>query len=126
MNPEILILHSGGADSRLLCERAILEMAYPRRAVLLHCCWDYPAADQEMEAFEKTNPFFQEHVVLTLPMEGQPKNGEDGPRVVPARNMLMLAAAINYASAHGIPTIWYGACADDNQAYLDCREELGR
>lgn len=47
--------------------------------------------------------------------------GEPGPRVVVARNMLMLAHAANWAAHIGASTVWYGATRDDWDHYPDCR-----
>jgi queuosine biosynthesis protein QueC len=117
---KLLILHSGGAESTLLSERAIHDGPIP--TTLLHFTWPHPAREQELESFRGCNPFFQEQVVLDIPMAGPAD--EQGPRVVAARNQVFLSIAINYAATHGIDTVWYGACADDNQDYADCRPEF--
>jgi 7-cyano-7-deazaguanine synthase len=50
--------------------------------------------------------------------------GVTGPRVVPARNLILIAHAVNHAAVQGLDEVWYGACADDLRDYADCRPEF--
>ena len=121
MRRNLLILHSGGRDSALLVARALdVPHLLP---ILLHFTWDYHSRAQELKAFRNAQPFLCEHEVLEIPMF-QDKRAEEGPRVVACRNQIMLSHAINYAYAVGIEEIWYGANAEDNQDYADCRPEF--
>jgi 7-cyano-7-deazaguanine synthase len=52
--------------------------------------------------------------------------GDPGARVVAARNLIMLAHAVNYAASIGADEVWYGALADDARDYHDCRQEWVR
>ncbi len=47
--------------------------------------------------------------------------GAAGPRVVPHRNLNMLALACQFASASDLGEVWYGATRDDEEDYPDCR-----
>lgn len=49
--------------------------------------------------------------------------GEPGPRVVPNRNMILVAGAIHYAASMGCTEVWIGPTADDQENYADCRPE---
>ncbi len=122
---KIVVLMSGGIDSTTLCH---LAMGLDR----LHSaiCFDYrqPAARQERWAVSSwaalhyvdvhyinvTIPGTRDHMALGP--------GEDGLRVLPGRNMILLAHACNYAVVSGADTVWYGATKDD-RAYPDCRPE---
>tara|TARA_R110000824_G_scaffold62094_2_gene164632 strand:+ start:319 stop:906 length:588 start_codon:yes stop_codon:yes gene_type:complete len=122
----LLILVSGGADSRVLVEWAVnLLNEEPYNPILLHFTWDYPSVIQEETSFRNTHPELL-HISLELPMhfKQMPEDGAPGPRVVAARNQIMLSHAINFAAAHDIPTIWYGATAADQADYHDCRPEF--
>lgn len=44
--------------------------------------------------------------------------------VVPGRNLFLLTIALSFAVKHGARDIIVGACADDQEAYADCRAEF--
>lgn len=123
--PKIVVLMSGGIDSTTLCHLAMV----PNR---LHSviCFDYrqPAARQERWAvatwadragvsthyINVTIPGTQDHMALGP--------GAAGIRMLPGRNMILLAHACNYAAINGVGAVWYGATKDD-RAYPDCRPD---
>lgn len=47
--------------------------------------------------------------------------GVPGARVVPGRNLVLIAHAINIAAATGASSVWIGCNADDAADYPDCR-----
>ncbi len=117
---DVLVLLSGGLDSVLLC-----TMAAHRLSLAVFFDYDQPAA-----AFERASAigwakhFGVELVIRDLEFEGlgpmnEPLSG--GPRVVPGRNLLMVATALNIAEARGLHEVWYGANKDDWADYPDCR-----
>ena len=121
MRRNLLILHSGGRDSGLLVHRALDY--WQIKPILIHFTWDYPSREHELKAFRGTLPSLAHHIEVEIPMF-QDKGAEEGARIVACRNQIMLSHAINYAYAMGINEIWYGACLDDNNDYVDCRPEF--
>ena len=87
------------------------------------------AVEQEREAVHALAAAMQCGPVVEMPIAdlvhcaemagGTP--GEVGPRVVPSRNLIMLAIASNYCARIGADVVWYGAIADDFADYYDCR-----
>lgn len=57
--------------------------------------------------------------VFAKAMQAAP--GMVGPRLVPHRNLIMLAHALNWAEHLGADEVWYGAIRDDQRDYPDCR-----
>jgi 7-cyano-7-deazaguanine synthase len=121
-----LILLSGGVDSIVLAETK-------RRAGESLCAvfFDYgqPARSQEWQsAFDwcesnKVTLHYQ-----TVELSGMDamneQTGRSGARVVPARNLVLLAHAANLALAHGYEEIVYGANKADLTGYADCRQDF--
>jgi 7-cyano-7-deazaguanine synthase len=119
----ICVLFSGGLDSMLLAEIAHRQNVL---GSLFHVSYGQRASAQEYRAAQKyasKRALPLERAIVSVrgldDMNQAP--GVTGARVVPARNLIMIAHAVNYASACGFEEIWYGACADDLADYADCR-----
>ncbi|MCP4437082.1 MAG: hypothetical protein GY913_21630 [Proteobacteria bacterium] len=123
MSHKVVLLFSGGVDSTVL---AHLALERDLELVCLHFRYLQPAGGQEAEAAIR---WCHKHGVklmtrsITLwgleDMHAEP--GAVGPRVVPLRNLCMLALAANYAAGIGAKEVWFGANLDDHKDYLDCR-----
>jgi 7-cyano-7-deazaguanine synthase len=123
----IVVLASGGVDSAVLAHRA---NAAGKLAALVWCNYGQPACLPEWRAMmalarSLSRPKVHE-VPLTTVWAGAMLNpaGQPGARVVPVRNLLMLAHAINYAASIGAEEVQFGAIADDQPDYVDCRPEF--
>ena len=122
--PDTVLLLSGGLDSLTL---AYDLCAQGRLGVVMFFDYGQPAAFEECEAvelFRKAHDAVRAEVVV-LDLEGMiamlQEPGAEGPRIVPARNLVLIAHAANYASAHGYRRVAIGATAGDHAAYIDCR-----
>ena len=122
--PSVVVLASGGVDSAVLLARA------QRDGTLAGIClFDYghPAFLFEHLALQSQI----RHLGITAPLHEVPlaihafamrtPSGQRGPRVVPHRNLIMLAHALNWAVALGADEVQYGAIHDDRHNYADCR-----
>jgi 7-cyano-7-deazaguanine synthase len=128
----IVVLASGGVDSGVLLARAATTQEL---AGVVFCDYGQPAALQEWAAMRAilkrlgVRPPIHE-VPLTTVYAGPMRmpSGEPGPRVVPGRNLLFLAHALNWAASlqPGVDEVWYGAIADDARDYFDCRPDWAR
>lgn len=122
----ICVLFSGGLDSMLLAEIALRQ---DRLGSLLHISYGQRASAQE---FRAANRWAMNHqiplnrIILSVNgLEAMNQNpGVQGARVVPARNLILISHAINHAAVTGCSEIWYGACADDELNYPDCRKSF--
>ncbi len=118
---DVLLLLSGGLDSCVLAHRA------PERIGLcLFVAYGQPAEQQERAAAWGAAIALGLRIrELTLSLDGMSdmaaRSGATGPRVVPQRNLVMCAHALNIAAAEGLSEVWYGATRDDWEAYADCR-----
>ncbi len=123
----VVVLASGGVDSGVLVVRA---RQAGRLAGLIWFDYGQPAALMEWRALvalrhhlgiNATVPVNE--IPLTVLAAGAMKAtaGEAGPRVVPHRNLVMLALALNWAETLDAKEIWYGAVQDDCRDYADCR-----
>lgn len=119
----VVVLLSGGADSTLLAERA-------HRAGTLHSChffhYGQPAGEAEWsaaKAWGKTRGVHVERTDLALPGVSamQIGSGVPGPRVLVGRNLVLLSLAVSRAAAVGASEVQFGANADDQADYIDCR-----
>ena len=119
----VVLLFSGGLESTTLAHIALREKQ------ALHCLfvrYGQPAAAAEYDA---TVGWCRKHAVTHADLilagislgEKSSEDGAPGPRVVPARNLLLLALAANYATAIGAAEVWYGAHQGDAVEYADCR-----
>lgn len=121
-----LILLSGGVDSLVIAEK-MRRSRRPLAAVV----FDYgqPARTQEL-AFasrwaEANGIVLHTRSIDLSGMEAMDApTGQTGARVVPARNLVLLAHAANLALAHGYDEIVYGANRADLAGYADCRQDF--
>lgn len=125
---KILLMLSGGLDSMVLAERAYRDEDID--LVTLFFRYVHPAASHEYMAqaewrrLKRLNGARVDHYEIDLPIiaaELAIGSGRAGPRVVPMRNLAMVAIASNLAAAIGASEVWFGANADDAADYDDCR-----
>jgi len=50
--------------------------------------------------------------------------GDLGPRVIAARNLMLIAVGVNVAAARGCDTVVIGSTLSDDQDYPDCRRQF--
>lgn len=118
---EVLILMSGGVDST-----ALAYMALGRLGGLLFIDYGQPAAEQERRAVNRwAGPRGVEVIDLACDLSGVDDHmrtgvGADGLRILPGRNLVFIAHAINVAKSRGWAEVWIGANAGD-EPYPDCR-----
>jgi len=124
---DVVILCSGGVDSSVLVARAVRDQ---RLAGVVFVNYGQPAALMEWRAVQQilkgvgSEPMFHE-VPLTTTYVRAMKDpaGSAGARVVPVRNLMMVAHAANFAVRLGASEVWIGAIGDDAAEYHDCRPE---
>jgi 7-cyano-7-deazaguanine synthase len=126
---DLLILFSGGFDSRLLLELAI-EMDWKPYCLLVH----YGQVHSE-ELTAAINVCARENIPYTsacigLSIQSKLVDGTTGVYegvsewYVPARNLMFIGLAASIAESKGIKTIWYGANYDDREnLFPDCYQE---
>jgi len=130
-NTGILVLFSGGADSRLLLDLA----ATPgRRVVALHFEYTHPAAAHEVAAVRtavvRLGISGRDITLLRMPLPIHDARAlalgemEAGPRVVAGRNQIMISVAVNVAASMGLGAVWFGATSSDLERYPDCRRNF--
>lgn len=128
----VVLLFSGGLESTTLAELALREQQQ------LHCLFvrygqqaapfEYRAAETwfSRAKFTRKAPVYFNDVSLggikIDNMNAPP--GATGPRYVPARNMLLLSLAANFASSINADEVWYGAHRGDREDYADCRPDF--
>lgn len=123
--PDVVVCFSGGMDSTVLAESAYRA---GRLQGLIFFRYGQPHMTEELRAaraYSKRRSV--ELAVIDLPNLGGAMNigiGASGARVVPGRNLLMLAAAIAHTQAMNGGVVWYGANADDVANYPDCRPDF--
>lgn len=122
MLDNVVVLASGGIDSSLL-----LAEAYRARrlaaAVFVH--YRHAAGDLERETVRRlcsqyAAPLHVFDVPLALGRMADPI-GAPGARIVPARNLVLIAIGLNVAASIGAGEVWIGANRDDWGDYPDCR-----
>lgn len=115
MGKELLLL-SGGVDSAavLVQQRRELDLA-------LYVDYGHPAAMQEYRAASRLCAEFvlplRKVSVLGAPLGDMEKRR--GARVVPARNVWLIALAAAFGDS-----IWIGCAPQDHAEYADCREDF--
>ena len=124
----ILLLFSGGLDSMVLAEKVLQS---GQQLVTVFFRYPHPAAPEEYRAVSEwhrrklLDGHSIRHIEVSLPLWGCDKMstgaGEEGPRVLPGRNQVMLSNAINIAASIGAHAVIYGANLDDSEDYPDCR-----
>lgn len=117
-----VVLLSGGIDSAVC---AAIEADRGRLHSCLFVWYGQPAVDAERAAARAIAcqldvPFHLIAVPLPLGDMSAPE-GEEGPRVVPGRNLALLSLATCHALSVGADTVVIGATADDRDSYPDCR-----
>lgn len=126
----VTVLFSGGLDSMALAEMA-------RSEGRLDCCLfiDYGQAarfEEKETAISWCEARSVDLLFLRLPLYGldamNAPAGEAGPRIVPGRNLSLIAAGVNVAltrsdeAGHRYSEVWIGCTAEDRQNYPDCRQ----
>lgn len=125
MPRDVLVLFSGGLDSTVCAEMARRR---ERLHTLLHVQYGQANAEQEMiasGAWARKRGLSRE--LVQVPIRAAELSigvGEPGARVVPGRNLALLAVAANRAAAVGCREVWIGCNADDAADYPDCRFEF--
>jgi 7-cyano-7-deazaguanine synthase len=131
MNHDLVILYSGGADSRLMLEFA-KEFGLNPFCVLV----DYGQIHQEELRFakshlEKLMIDYQLVFISGLQIDSgltgngiKNETGEVHEMHVPGRNTMFLSVAYSIAESRGIDTIWLGSDWDDRlNLFPDCYQE---
>ena len=99
-----------------------------RLHTLLHVQYGQANAEQEMiasGAWARSHSLTRE--LVQCPIRADELGigiGKPGARVVPGRNLALLAVAANRAAAVGCREVWIGCNADDAADYPDCRFEF--
>jgi len=129
----LVILYSGGLESRFLLELAI-KLNYNPYCVLI----DYGQKHiKELDVAEivctKLNVMYEiikiDWSIKSALTSAHNSDGEDIYKgvshwYVPARNLIFVSIAAAIAESHGIDTIWFGASYDDRlNLFPDCYQE---
>ena len=124
---DVVVLCSGGVDSSVLVARAANA---GRLAGLVFANYGQPAALMEWRAFQAIHKGIgRDAMGHEVPMTTtycramRDPAGHSGARVVPVRNLIMVAHAANFAVRIEAAEVWIGAIADDAAEYHDCRSE---
>jgi 7-cyano-7-deazaguanine synthase len=116
----MLILFSGGVDST--------AVAWDHRfsnPALFFVDFNQPARQQERRAANALAARMQlELIEHTTRLPGVDAMSGSGPRVMPGRNLALLALAVSAAAVRGMEHVLFGAIADDQPDYPDCRVEF--
>jgi len=128
---DVVVLLSGGVDSVVLAQEALNQGRF--RSVA-HFIYPHPAQSQERRAVMEVSRHWhvQGHFVerrdfsLGLHSYGELAIGigQEGPRVVPGRNLVFLSYAVNYAAGLGASEVWIGCTGEDQVEYPDCRQDF--
>lgn len=123
---DLIVLLSGGLDSTTLAASAL---KVGRLRACLCARYGQPNMEAEMGASRRwCEAHGVERVVVDSPLAGLGRMhlgvGEAGPRVLPGRNLALIAHAVQYAATVGAAEVQIGACADDHADYPDCRPEF--
>lgn len=124
---DVVVLLSGGLDSTVLAASAL---KVGRLRACLSFRYGQPHMEAEMMAARKwCYENGVERVVVDVPMPGVSAAmhtgvGAAGPRVMPGRNLVLIAHAVQYAATVGAAEVRIGACADDAADYPDCRPDF--
>jgi 7-cyano-7-deazaguanine synthase len=126
---DTLLLLSGGLDSVVLAEQ--LRQA-GRLVAAVHFVYPHPAQFAERRVVQRLSTRWHRQRAAVRVIE-EPLHlrafelaigiGVAGTRLVPARNLAMLAMAANMAPSLGATRIVFGATAEDASGYPDCRAD---
>lgn len=120
--PDTVVLLSGGLDSTTT---AHLAMEQGRLAAVVLFSYGQPHGFAELGAaakWAKKHKVREHYLQIALRAEAMDLGiGTPGARVVPGRNLVLIAHAINIAAATGASSVWVGCNADDAADYPDCR-----
>ena len=125
-----IILFSGGIDSSYLIHS---ELNKEHTIIGLYCVYNHPALKEELEATDRLEKVWKDaghdfHLLYqkTEMVADQMFIGtqEEGPRIVPNRNAIMLMHAVNLAASVGATEVLFGAVLDDSSEYIDCRKSF--
>jgi len=134
----IVILFSGGADSRALLELALLMGKEPFCLLIDYEQLHKEELDSAKKQLDLKKVKYQVVKIsglnITSALTGEGGGGRFGPEeeispwYVPSRNLMFIAVAASVAEDLGIITIWYGADASDYEnRFPDCIQEwVGR
>jgi 7-cyano-7-deazaguanine synthase len=127
MMADTLLLLSGGLDSVVLAETL---RAQGRLRAAVHFVYPHPAQSYERRTVHRlvrrwhlagdATPV-KEFLLNLRASELATGAGTKGPRVVPARNLALLAMAANMAPGLGATRLAFGATREDLDSYADCR-----
>lgn len=135
MNPDCIVILSGGMDSTVLLYHVTAKGEHPLAVTMRYG----QKHDKEVEMAKRTAALCgTEHIVIDIPLQdifsssSLMQGGEDIPdghytdesqksTVVPNRNMILLSIATGIAEDRGVTTVYYGAHANDRAIYPDCR-----
>ena len=122
-----LLLFSGGLDSMVLAHELLNT---GEEFVTLFFRYPHPAVPEEYRAVSEWHRRRRvegndiRNIEVSLPLWGvdlmKTGVGVPGPRVLPARNQVMVSIAVNIAASIGAKEVWYGANIDDAVDYPDC------
>lgn len=119
----VLVLFSGGVDSTALIYHARDVCGFEPAA--LHVQYDHPArADEYLSATRIAGELDLDLLVTSAAMIARElylRPGARGARVVPGRNLILLALACNYAHIVPCDLVWIGCTREDALDYPDCR-----
>ena len=127
--PDTLVCLSGGLDSIVLVE---CMRAAGRFGGAVHFVYQHPAQSYERRAVmavrRRLHLKGEDAPVLAvdLPLRANELAagvGRSGPRVVAARNLVMLSMAANIAASMGLFRVAIGATLADADGYADCRPD---
>ena len=115
-----LVLLSGGMDSALTLYHAL---GLEQRVMAMSFAYGQTHCVQENQA--AASIAHHAGVPLTHVKLGSSLCGVGTPgAVVPARNIMFLSWAANWLDVQGGGTVFFGACAEDEAGFPDCREEF--
>ena len=135
MSVNLVILYSGGADSRLMLDLAQKTGKYPFCVLIdygqLHI-EELDFAKKQLDDFEiKYQVVSIKDLGINSGLTGDGNKNETGEvheMYVPSRNLMFIGIAASIAESKGIDLIWFGAdWSDYLNGFPDCKQEwVGR